>query len=59
MKLNAWRFLLKDQCKSLDILCAVLYMCQTYLQNKGRERGYCLDKDKKLLIINFVNLFEK
>ena len=35
-----------------------LYICQTYLQNKGRQCGYCIDKDKKRLIINFVKLFE-
>ena len=32
---------------------------QTYLQNKERERGFCLDKDKKHLIINLVKLFER
>ena len=50
-------FFLKNQCKWLDILSAVLYTCQTYLQNKGREWGVCLDIDKKILVINLVKLF--
>ena len=40
------------------ILSAVRFTCQTYLQNKERERSYCLDKDKKHLIINLVKLLE-
>ena len=47
-----------DQREWLDILSAVRFTSANYLQNKGRERGYCLDTDKKHLIINLVKLLE-